>query len=165
MTRSEERLQVGTQEQETGRARLRKYVVTENVTQTVPVRKEKAVLEREAITDENFGDATSGPDISEDEHEVTLHEERPVVGKTTEPVERVRLATETETDQKPSPKKYARSRSKSRVTSWIDAEPALAPDPTPNRVGSKQPRGLVLSSNSGGQVWGKHARAGVRHRQ
>ena len=57
------------------------------------------MLEREPITDENYGDATAGPDISEDEHEVTLREERPVVGKTTEPVERVRLATEAETDQ------------------------------------------------------------------
>ena len=37
MTLSEERLRVGTQTREAGRARLRKYVVTENVTQTVPV--------------------------------------------------------------------------------------------------------------------------------
>jgi uncharacterized protein (TIGR02271 family) len=99
MTRSEERVDVGTRSEEVGRARLRKYVVTEHVTQTVPVQKEKAVLEREPITDGNVGDATSGPDISEEEHEVTLHEERPVVSKTTEPVERVRLGKETTTDQ------------------------------------------------------------------
>ena len=37
MTLSEERVNVGTQTREAGRARLRKYVVTENVTQTVPV--------------------------------------------------------------------------------------------------------------------------------
>lgn len=36
MTRSEERLDVGTEKVATGRARLRKYVVTENVTTTVP---------------------------------------------------------------------------------------------------------------------------------
>ena len=36
MTRSEERVNVGTERQAAGRARLRKYVVTENVTQTVP---------------------------------------------------------------------------------------------------------------------------------
>jgi uncharacterized protein (TIGR02271 family) len=94
MTRSEEQVQVGTRREEAGRARLRKYVVTENVTQTVPVRKEKAVLESEPVTDTNRGAATSGPDISEEEHEVTLHEERPVVEKTVEPVERVRLGTE-----------------------------------------------------------------------
>jgi len=99
MTRSEEKVAVGTQSQEAGRARLRKYVVTENVTQTVPVRKEKAVLEHEPITDANRGDATSGPSISEEEHEVVLHEETPVVQKTTEAVERVKLGTESVTEQ------------------------------------------------------------------
>ena len=98
MTLSEERLEVGTQTREAGRARLRKYVVTENVTQTVPVSREEVRLEREPITDANIGDATSGPDISEEEHEVVLHEERPVVQKETVPVERVRLDKETVTD-------------------------------------------------------------------
>ena len=98
MTRSEERLNVGTQARETGRARLRKYVTTENVQQTVPVQREEVRVEREPITDANIGDATSGPAISEDEHEVVLHEERPVVEKETVPVERVRLDTETVTD-------------------------------------------------------------------
>jgi uncharacterized protein (TIGR02271 family) len=99
MTRSEERLNVGTQTRESGRARLRKYVVTENVTQTVPVRREEVRLEREPITDANIGDATSGPAISEEEHEVVLHEERPVVEKEAVPVERVRLDTETVSDE------------------------------------------------------------------
>jgi uncharacterized protein (TIGR02271 family) len=99
MTRSEEHLQVGTTSQEAGRVRLRKYVTTEQETQTVPVSREQAVLEREPITDANVGDAASGPDISEEEHEVVLSEERPTVSKTTEPVERVRLGTETVTDQ------------------------------------------------------------------
>ena len=99
MTRSEERLNVGTQTREAGRARLRKYVVTENVTQTVPVQREEVRVEREPITDANVGDATSGPDISEEEHEVVLHEERPVVEKEAVPVERVRLDTETVTDE------------------------------------------------------------------
>lgn len=98
MTLSEERVDVGTTSQETGRVRLRKYVTTETETVTVPVRKEKAVLEREPITEDNLGDATSGPDISEEEHEVVLHEDRPVVDKTVEPVERVRLGTETTTE-------------------------------------------------------------------
>jgi uncharacterized protein (TIGR02271 family) len=99
MTVSEERLEVGTQRREAGRARLRKYVVTENVTQTVPVQREEVRLEREPITDANVGAATSGPDISEEEHEVVLHEERPVVEKEAVPVERVRLDTETVTEQ------------------------------------------------------------------
>jgi len=91
MTRSEERLHVGKEREATGRVRLRKYVTTENVTKTVPVQREKVRLEREPITDANRGPAMSGPDISEEEHEVTLHEERPVVEKETVPVERVRL--------------------------------------------------------------------------
>jgi len=99
MTVSEEQLQVGTERREAGRARLRKYVVTENVTQTVPVQREEVRLEREPITDANVGDATAGPAISEEEHEVVLHEERPVVQKETVPVERVRLDTDTVTEQ------------------------------------------------------------------
>jgi uncharacterized protein (TIGR02271 family) len=99
MTRSEERVQVGTTSQEAGRVRLRKYVTTEQETHTVPVRKERAVLETEPVTDANRGDATSGPDISEEEHEVVLNEERAMVSKTAEPVERVRLGTETVTDE------------------------------------------------------------------
>jgi uncharacterized protein (TIGR02271 family) len=99
MTRSEERLKVGTRQEEAGRARLRKYVVTENVTQTVPVSREEVRVEREPITDRNVGAARSGPNISEEEHQVVLHEERPVVEKEAVPVERVRLGTETVTDQ------------------------------------------------------------------
>jgi len=98
MTRSEERLRVGTEQVQTGRARLRKYVVTENETVTVPVTREEVRLEREPITDANVGDALAGPDISEEEHEVVLTEERPVIQKETVPVERVRLGTETVTD-------------------------------------------------------------------
>ncbi len=98
MTRSEERLHVGTETAEAGRARLRKHVVTENVTQTVPVSHEEVRVEREPITDANRGQATSGAAISEEEHEVTLHAERPVTGKETVPVERVRLGTETVTE-------------------------------------------------------------------
>jgi uncharacterized protein (TIGR02271 family) len=99
MTRSEERLNIDTRAEEVGRARLRKYVVTENVTETVPVSREEARVERESITDANVGDALEGPAISEAEHEVTLHAERPVVDKEAVPVERVRLDTESVTDQ------------------------------------------------------------------
>ncbi len=99
MTVSEERLRVGTERREAGRARLRKYVVTEHVTQTVPVQREEVRIEREPISDADVADATSGPSISEEEHEIVLHEERPVVETETVPVERIRLGTETTTDQ------------------------------------------------------------------
>ncbi len=95
MTRSEEQLHVGTERRESGKARLRKYVVTEQVTQTVPVRHEEVRLEREPITEANRGDAMAGGDITEEEHEVTLHEEVPVVDKEVVPVERVRMDTDT----------------------------------------------------------------------
>jgi uncharacterized protein (TIGR02271 family) len=100
MTRSEEELQVGTAERETGRARLRKYVVEDEVTQTVPVRREEVRVEREPITDANVGDATSGPDISEEEHEVVLHEEEVVTEKRAVPKERVQLGKDTVTDER-----------------------------------------------------------------
>jgi uncharacterized protein (TIGR02271 family) len=81
MTRSEEQLRVGTERVEAGRARLRKYITTETETRTVPVAKETVRVEREPITDANMPNAMSGPAISEEEHEVVLTEERPVVQK------------------------------------------------------------------------------------
>jgi len=100
MTRSEEELQVGTQTRERGRARLRKYVVTEEQQVTVPVQREEVRVEREPITDANLDAATSGPAISEEEHGVTLHEETPVVEKRAVPKERVRLDTDTITEER-----------------------------------------------------------------
>ncbi len=99
MTRSEEELRVGTTERERGRARLRKYVVTEQVQQTVPVQREEVRIEREPITDANVGQATDGPAISEEEHEVVLHEEEVVTEKRTVPKERVRMDKETVVDE------------------------------------------------------------------
>lgn len=98
MTRSEEHLRVGTERREAGHARLRKHVTTETERAEVPVTRERVRVEREPITDANRGDALSGPEFTESEHEVTLHEERPVVDTETTPVERVRLAKEQVTD-------------------------------------------------------------------
>lgn len=100
MTRSEEEVRVGTAERERGRVRLRKHVITENVQKTVPVRREEVRVEREPISGENIDDAMSGPEISEDEHEIVLHEEEPVVEKRTVAKERVRLGTETHQDER-----------------------------------------------------------------
>jgi uncharacterized protein (TIGR02271 family) len=100
MTRSEEELDVGTTQRETGRARLRKYVVTEEQTQTVPVKREEVRLEREPITDANRDAALDGPALSEEEHEVVLHAEEPVAEKRVVPQERVRLDKDTEVEQR-----------------------------------------------------------------
>jgi len=99
MTRSEEQLHVGTERVHGGTARLRKYVVSEDVTKTVPVSHEEVRVQREPITDANRGEAMSGAELTEEEHEVTLHAEKPVVNKETVPVERVRLGTETVTEE------------------------------------------------------------------
>ena len=95
MTRSEERLNVGTERVETGRVRLRKYTVTEEQQVKVPVTHEEVRLEREPVGD---GD-TSGARIADEEREITLHEERPKVEKETVPVEKVRLGKETVRDE------------------------------------------------------------------
>jgi uncharacterized protein (TIGR02271 family) len=99
MTRSEEELRVGTAQRERGRVRLRKYVVTEQRQVSVPVEREEVRVEREPITDANLAAATSGPAISEEEHEVILHEEEPVVEKRVVPKERVRLGKQAVTEQ------------------------------------------------------------------
>ena len=99
MTRSEERLQVGTQRVEAGRARLRKRIVTEDVQQTVAVSHDELRVVREPVTEANVGNALDGPTLSEEEHEVVLRAEKAVVSKETVPVERVRLDTQTVHDE------------------------------------------------------------------
>jgi uncharacterized protein (TIGR02271 family) len=100
MTRSEEELDVGKTQREAGRARLRKYVVEDEVTRTVPVQREEVRIEREPITDANVDAATSGPDISSEEHEVVLHEEDVVAEKRVVPKERVRLDKDVTTEER-----------------------------------------------------------------
>jgi Domain of unknown function (DUF2382) len=46
----------------------------------------------------NVDQALDGPEISEEEHEVVLHEEEPVVEKRVVPKERVRMGKDTRTD-------------------------------------------------------------------
>ena len=95
LTRSEEQLHVGTEKVQTGRARLRKVVVTEQQTVTIPVSREEVRLVREPIAPGDTVDAT----IGEAAAEVVLTEERVVVSKETVAVERVRLGTVTITEQ------------------------------------------------------------------
>jgi uncharacterized protein (TIGR02271 family) len=99
MTRSEERVRAGTETREAGRARLRKYVTTEQQQVSVPVTRERVRVEREPITDDNRDAAMSGPELSEEEHEVVVAEERPVVTTEAVPVERVRLAKDQVQDE------------------------------------------------------------------
>ncbi|MBT2375889.1 photosystem reaction center subunit H [Streptomyces sp. CB00316] len=98
MIRSEEQLHVGTEEYESGRARLHKYVVTEEVTRSVPVSHEEVRVVREPLRP---GEKVTGTtDFGEQDVEVTLHAERATVRKEAVPVERVRLETNRVTEQK-----------------------------------------------------------------
>lgn len=94
VVRHEEQLHVGKERQETGRARLRKYVVTENESVDVPLEREEVRVERTPLSGT---EATAGT-IGEEDVDVTLHEERPVVAKETVGVEKVGLEKETVRD-------------------------------------------------------------------
>jgi stress response protein YsnF len=108
MTRSEEQLHVGTEQVATTRARLVKYVVTENVTITVPIRREEIRVEQvpldasdeapvDGAVEETLmpaGGTGAVPDSGGLPGEIVLHTERPVVSVEVVPVERVRLRTE-----------------------------------------------------------------------
>ncbi|MET3808271.1 uncharacterized protein (TIGR02271 family) [Nakamurella sp. UYEF19] len=96
LTRSEEQLHVGTEKVEAGRAGIRKYVVTEQQTVNVPVSHDEVRVIREPL---QAGDSVDGATIGEDAVEVTLMEDQVHVDKQVVGVEKVRLATETVTDQ------------------------------------------------------------------
>ncbi|WP_420713941.1 YsnF/AvaK domain-containing protein [Arthrobacter sp. H14-L1] len=78
---------------------MRKYVVTENVTKTVPVQREEIRLKRVPITGEDAEPAAGSAEIGEGVQEVVLHEERLVVEKEPVPVENVCLGQETVTKE------------------------------------------------------------------
>ena len=56
-------------------------------------------MEREPITDANVDQALRGPEISDEKHEVVLHEEELLVEKRVVPKERVRVDKGTVTDE------------------------------------------------------------------
>ena len=95
VTRSEEELHVGKEQTEAGRVRLHKWVETEPVTVEVELSREKARVVREPAD----GTVDSG-EIGDDEAEIVLREERPVVGKETVAKERVRLEKDVETERR-----------------------------------------------------------------
>lgn len=95
MTRSEERLRVGVQRRVRERVRIRKVIVTEEVTQTIPVRREELVIERVPAGD----DAATDLDGADEPFEITLYAERPVVHTEVVPTERIRVTKERVTQQ------------------------------------------------------------------
>jgi uncharacterized protein (TIGR02271 family) len=93
VTRTEEELAVGTREVAAGRVRLRKWVETEAVQADVNVRREDARIEREPINE-----PVSGAEIGEEEVEVRLRREEPVVEKRAVAKERVSVEKDVETE-------------------------------------------------------------------
>jgi uncharacterized protein (TIGR02271 family) len=93
LVRSEEELQVGKRGVETGRARLRKWVETEPVEMDVELQRETARVTREPIDE-----PVSGGQLGEEEVEIPLRVEEPVVEKQTVARERVGLEKDVETE-------------------------------------------------------------------
>jgi uncharacterized protein (TIGR02271 family) len=98
MTRSEEELRVTTRERAAGRAHLRKWVETEMVQVTVPVRREYAQLVREPATDADG--AREIGDVDSDDEVVLLREEEIIVEKRVVAKENVRVEVETVVDER-----------------------------------------------------------------
>jgi uncharacterized protein (TIGR02271 family) len=98
MTRSEEELEVRTVRRERGRVRLRKYVVTEQVQRTIPVRREEIRIE-EAPTSPQAGGRRAEDAEPSGVEEIVLYKEVPVIEKRVVPAERVRVVKDTRTDE------------------------------------------------------------------
>lgn len=90
VVRHEERMRIGTEVVRTGRLRVRRRVVTEERTITVPVVREEIEIDYDEVPAGALV-AEPGVVLSDEVHEIVLHEERVVVTKELVPVERVRL--------------------------------------------------------------------------
>lgn len=104
VTLHEERANVGTERVETGRVRLRKHVITDTETVQVPVEREELVVERTPVD----GTAPATGTVGEEEVDVTLHEERPVVDTETVATEQVNVGKRTVSDTQNVTTKTAR---------------------------------------------------------
>ena len=96
VVRSEEEVSVDKVERDAGSVRLRKYVVTEDVNLTVPVRKEVARVVRTSVDGTEVGEIADG----DTEEEIVLREEEIVVDKNVVAKERVGIETETVTEER-----------------------------------------------------------------
>lgn len=97
MVLHEERLKVGVQRRERGRARLVKRISSETQTVTVPVSHEKVTVTSEPLTGAQ-AKASAGP-LTEDVREVVLTEQVPVVAKEVVAVEQVHMDKRTVADE------------------------------------------------------------------
>ncbi|WP_404373823.1 DUF2382 domain-containing protein [Kytococcus sedentarius] len=107
VTRHEERLNVGKERRETGAVRLKKYVVEEDETISVPLERESIEVERRDITD---GQAIGDWDFGDDELEITLIEEHPVISKEVYAVEEIGLNKKVVTENRQVTERVRRER-------------------------------------------------------
>ncbi len=105
VTRHEEELRVGKRPVEAGRARLRKWVETEPVTEDVELERERARVTREPVEQ-----PVSGAEVREEEIEVPLRGEEPVVQKETLARERVGLEKDVEAERETVDEELRRER-------------------------------------------------------
>jgi uncharacterized protein (TIGR02271 family) len=137
VVRSEERLRVDTEEYEAARVRLRKYVVTEEVSQSVPVQREELLIEREPITTATLDSDAADSLFQEEAVEFVGREEHAVVtGKETVAVERVRLGR-TKVTGRATVREQVR---KERIDSSVDGEGEAAVDSGTRRSGGRTRR-------------------------
>lgn len=116
IVRSEEQLDVQKEQVQSGKARLRKYVVEDKETVEVPVTREEVRVERTPISEadaENFRG-----EIGEDEASVVLNEERVDVQKRTVPVEKVSL----EKDQVTETERHTETLAKEQIETDADID-------------------------------------------
>lgn len=132
VTASEERLVATTERVPRTRVRLRKVVVTEERTLTVPVRREEYRLVREPIAD---GVAVPGGSIESTEQEVVLYEERVIVTTEVVPVERVRLLKEDVVEER----RVTGTVRRERIEVQGDSDPATTAAPTGSEPEPPQP--------------------------
>jgi len=103
LVRSEEELRVGVRRRRR-RLRLRKYVVTEYLTRTIPVRREEVRLEEVGAPADPVGEPgdQGAVQVAGDRPlvEVVLHREEPVIQLRVVPTERVRLFKDVVTEQR-----------------------------------------------------------------
>lgn len=116
IVRSEEQLDVEKEQVQSGKARLRKYVVEDKETVEVPVTREEVRVERTPISEadaENFRG-----EIGEDEASVALNEERVDINKRTVPVEKVSL----EKDQVTETERHTETLAKEQIETDADID-------------------------------------------
>jgi uncharacterized protein (TIGR02271 family) len=121
MVRSEEELRVRLRRRER-RVPVKRYVVTDYVTTTIPVRREELRLE------ETLGDEASRaapPTPPGDSWEMVLHQEEPVVSKQVVARERVRLRVQTITEQRRISGEVRKERIEVDDSSLHDEKPAV----------------------------------------